>query len=51
MGLDRFALIKNSSTNAYLIDGIGKVTDYLFYASGAMDFDKKLIRYHIEEQP
>lgn len=41
--------LKYRSTDTYFIDGVGKATDFLFYASGAMSFEKKLIRYHIEQ--
>lgn len=36
------------STDAHFIDGIGQATDFLFYASGSMSYEKQLLRYHIE---
>jgi len=36
------------SSDAHFIDGIGQATDFLFYASGSMSFEKQLLRYHIE---
>jgi hypothetical protein len=33
---------------SYFIDGIGRASNFLFFASGHKTYDKKLLRYHIE---
>jgi hypothetical protein len=43
--------LKYRSVNSYFVDGLGQITDNIFYASAPFHYEKRLVRYHIEEQP
>lgn len=43
--------LKYRQFESYFIDGIGLATDHLFLVSGSRTYNKKLLRYSIQENP